>query len=1153
MPTVSPASMTRASISSLVNTAAGKSLLWIHIVLMFWVTLTWFGALLWICKGLFYFRALQIQAAVKRTDAQSQIRSHDAEKPLEYHPHPHPQYGFQGVPTPTAVQERGLRLRTVMVENVPPALRSERQLKEYFEFYMSRPINAPGLGLTTGMQPGFFNKFSSFLFNSFKRTDRPDVLPVADGADGMAVDRKGREHRINAHDVPAIERVTVARKFTELAAQLQRREDVLRRLETAHIKLANKVLVAVKLEMDNRAAVTTKPGNPRTSSQVSMATMHRHDMADSNVDVDVEAAQGTLSEAQRMDLLVRVLGPYVEEFDVIHEGRIMRSGKAVVDNSKWALHKLHLKADKGTVPTAHKTPLPAAGQTIWGALLGLPRNVLDPYQPLIKLARRFNAPTVPSIDYYTAKLAVLTKKVHEGRSKHPTEYDPVSTAFVTFANPHDARRACKFLAVHPSNPLACLVTMAPGFEDIDWYRVMKSTFRAEFVKDWVVDFLVWLFTIFWLFPVSLLVGLVSIQSIGQFWPGLAKYLSDHPWEEEIIQSFVPTVLVSILTLCIPPIHLLIAKKAHTIVLLSALHDKILTRYYKFLVCNIVIFFCVGTAALPLIMYPSTKRQVTPRKRAIGIHWLPNHMLIIHIMVLFAVLNPLVIPFGFIYFCVENAVIRNELVHVYAKNYEGDGRVMIIRIIRYSCDGLMVSQIVFLAYMVVLKKTVNVALSVVLLVLTVAVKLSMTRLCRAQMEDDDIAEANVVCGLVQENNSASTGSNVDLTNGHSNHVDPREGSGRRLTQKFRTLRLPAWINFSYSTMPQRVQARHPNPFGPHGHRPPFSRLGSLTSAENGGQAPTTARDPGTSFQPEIPFPSSKYPDFMIEHASSQFVSSHPPTTTWDDNSHDTPYDNPYYTRAISDTLWLPRDPFGLLDLDETVDLKVSLTSDMKSGHLDEWQEKAETYPVDTVPPTQQPTITTTPAEDEVTSSEPPTKQLTGDDIELPSGIASRVANLEQEDDIEIEKPSAQHRPSILNRQTSQSSKRSQRPISPHSTSELVRPRLNSHAWSSNSGARDSRAPSSYMSAPMSVTEQRGRVTSVTQGSVSGAGTEPAAQKSSASQVLSQERLPTGEAMKLLAEQEEREAAAEHQRAEKEEVEQSTGRKSFFTRWIYNRIH
>jgi hypothetical protein len=27
--------------------------------------------------------------------------------------------------------------------------------------------------------------------------------------------------------------------------------------------------------------------------------------------------------------------------------------------------------------------------------------------------------------------------------------------------------------------MACLVTMAPGYEDLDWIRVMKSTFRAE--------------------------------------------------------------------------------------------------------------------------------------------------------------------------------------------------------------------------------------------------------------------------------------------------------------------------------------------------------------------------------------------------------------------------------------------------------------------------------------------------------------------------------------------------------------------------------------------------------------------------------------------------------------------------------------------------
>jgi len=60
---------------------------------------------------------------------------------------------------------------------------------------------------------------------------------------------------------------------------------------------------------------------------------------------------------------------------------------------------------------------------------------------------------------------------------------------------------------------------------------------------------------------------------------------------------LPTLLVALLALAIPPILLLIAKKAHTIITLSELHDRILTRYYKFLILNVLVFFCVGTAAL----------------------------------------------------------------------------------------------------------------------------------------------------------------------------------------------------------------------------------------------------------------------------------------------------------------------------------------------------------------------------------------------------------------------------------------------------------------------------------------------------------------------------------------------------------------------------
>jgi hypothetical protein len=61
----------------------------------------------------------------------------------------------------------------------------------------------------------------------------------------------------------------------------------------------------------------------------------------------------------------------------------------------------------------------------------------------------------------------------------------------------------------------------------------------------------------------------------------------------------------LLTLLIPLILLLIAKKAHTISTLSVLHDRIMTRYYKFLIVNVLVFFCVGTAVLQSFLESSS--------------------------------------------------------------------------------------------------------------------------------------------------------------------------------------------------------------------------------------------------------------------------------------------------------------------------------------------------------------------------------------------------------------------------------------------------------------------------------------------------------------------------------------------------------------------
>ena len=237
---VSQRSMTRASVSSLVGTMEGRRLLWIHIVLLSYVTLSWIATLIWICRGAFRHRQEQIQRASERAASVAQAR-----KDSQYNPHPLPQYPFQPLPVlDDDHSNRGLRLRTIIVTNVPLHLRSERELADYFEYYLSRSPITPA-GLSSG--PGFFNNLATLIYNRTKR-----ILDHMHRTGLSSEDDVNSEFEPDTNRVPVIARVVIARKMTELATLLERREEILQKLEVAHIKLAQKTLYAVKRELDRR-------------------------------------------------------------------------------------------------------------------------------------------------------------------------------------------------------------------------------------------------------------------------------------------------------------------------------------------------------------------------------------------------------------------------------------------------------------------------------------------------------------------------------------------------------------------------------------------------------------------------------------------------------------------------------------------------------------------------------------------------------------------------------------------------------------------------------------------------------------------------------------------------------------------------------------
>ena len=70
-----------------------------------------------------------------------------------------------------------------------------------------------------------------------------------------------------------------------------------------------------------------------------------------------------------------------------------------------------------------------------------------------------------------------------------------------------------------------------------------------------------------------------------------------------------------------------------------------------------------------------------------------------------------------------------------------------------------------------------------------------------------------------------------------------------------------------------------------------------------------------------------------------VQPHPPTKPWDDTPrHDIPYKNPAYGSKIDGFLWLPRNPLGKLDLDDSVELRRAITTEPGGGGLGEWVDE-----------------------------------------------------------------------------------------------------------------------------------------------------------------------------------------------------------------------
>lgn len=161
---------------------------------------------------------------------------------------------------------------------------------------------------------------------------------------------------------------------------------------------------------------------------------------------------------------------------------------------------------------------------------------------------RLQSRQTDAIDYYTEKLRQLDDKILAARRK---THEPADLAFVTM----DSIAACQMAiqALIDPHPGRLLTKPAPAPSDIVWKNTYASRLSRR-IRSWSVTAFVAILTVVWLVPVAFLASVLSICTINKFLPAFGDWLKEHEIARTLVQTGLPTIVVSLLNVAIPYLY-----------------------------------------------------------------------------------------------------------------------------------------------------------------------------------------------------------------------------------------------------------------------------------------------------------------------------------------------------------------------------------------------------------------------------------------------------------------------------------------------------------------------------------------------------------------------------------------------------------------------
>ncbi|KAF3034704.1 hypothetical protein E8E12_005785 [Didymella heteroderae] len=207
------------------------------------------------------------------------------------------------------------------------------------------------------------------------------------------------------------------------------------------------------------------------------------------------------------------------------------------------------------------------------------------YGPL-KLCYR----TVDAIDYYEEKLRRLDDEIQTLRKK---DFEPVPLAFVTMDSVASAQMAIQ--AVLDPSPLQLLANNSPAPSDVVWPNTYLSRSQRIF-RSWAITFFIGVLTIFWALILVPVAGALNTCSIEEVFPRLAYILTQHDLLERLVNTFLPTLSVTLLNVLVPFLYDWLANK-QGMISQGDVELSVISKNFFFTFFNFFIWFTIlGTAS-----------------------------------------------------------------------------------------------------------------------------------------------------------------------------------------------------------------------------------------------------------------------------------------------------------------------------------------------------------------------------------------------------------------------------------------------------------------------------------------------------------------------------------------------------------------------------